>query len=281
MLAQAPGASEDARLAPIKDTGAAMLTVVTAIGVCVLAAWLVHCLARPRKFSLSGTPARPNRLGPFDILATILIWLGLQAGLISLTDPEKQTVWFAAGSIVIPVIWGSCCLLVGARAFRGGLTRGMGLSMRRWLTDSMRGLLGYLSLMPLCMGALKLAELVLPPEMVRPHPMLVSLGEVSLWMKMLLVVGAVVLAPLAEEVFFRGLLQSAIRARTRRPWAAILVASAFFALMHTSTPHALGGLFILAVGMGYNYERTGRLYPAILIHTIFNGVIVTAWLLNT
>lgn len=266
--------------APVEGPAAAMLTAITAVGVCVFLAWLAHCLLRPRKFSLAGTPARPNRLGPADILVLIFIWLGLQVGLAVLAGPDGRIRFFVIGVIAIPAAWFAVSLVVGAKAFRGGLVRGMGLSTRRWLADSVRGVVAYLALMPMCMAAAELAAIFLPPEMIHEHPLLAALDDVSLWFKVLLVFGAVVLAPLAEETFFRGLLQSALRARMRRPWAAIFITSAFFALIHTSTPQAVPALFILAVGMGYNYERTGRLYPAILIHAIFNAVMITALLLR-
>ena len=55
------------------------------------------------------------------------------------------------------------------------------------------------------------------------------------------------------------------------PWPAVLVASAIFAAAHCTQPQAVPSLFVLAVVIGYNYERTGRLLAPILIHALFNA----------
>ena len=77
--------------------------------------------------------------------------------------------------------------------------------------------------------------------------------------KALDVFSAVVLAPVVEEIVFRGLLQSMLRNYFRGAWPAVLIASAIFAAMHGS-PHWFPALFALGVVLGYNYERTGRLF---------------------
>ena len=91
---------------------------------------------------------------------------------------------------------------------------------------------------------------------------------------------AVVIAPVAEEVLNRGLLQTLLL-RTlghRWRWAAIGVASAGFAALHLgSVPlQALPGLFVLGLVFGALYERTGSLVPGILVHAAFNALNVGA-----
>lgn len=82
--------------------------------------------------------------------------------------------------------------------------------------------------------------------------------------------GAAVVAPFAEEVFFRGILQSAVRNMTRSPRAAILVASVVFAAVHLSQPHAIPALLFLGVSLGTAYERTGSLLVPVIVHAAFN-----------
>jgi membrane protease YdiL (CAAX protease family) len=82
----------------------------------------------------------------------------------------------------------------------------------------------------------------------------------------------VVAAPVMEEVLYRGLLQETLRRVGARPWAAITITSVLFAAMHWSNtaPHAVIGLFVLSLGFGWVYERTGRLTAAIVMHAVFN-----------
>ena len=53
----------------------------------------------------------------------------------------------------------------------------------------------------------------------------------------------------------------------------MLIVSAFFAVMHigNSEPHAVAALFVLSLGFGWAYERTGRLTAPIVMHMGFNA----------
>ncbi len=85
--------------------------------------------------------------------------------------------------------------------------------------------------------------------------------------------GAVVLAPIFEEVFYRGLLQRTVRQMGIGPWPAIIGTSLFFAFVHigAADAHALVVLFVLSLGFGWVYERTGRLFAPLLMHMLFNA----------
>lgn len=85
--------------------------------------------------------------------------------------------------------------------------------------------------------------------------------------------GLVVLAvPVLEEVLYRGILQRMLGDLELGPWPAILAASLVFVLMHWGAVpiHAMPGLYVLSVGFGWAYERTGRLAAPIAMHAIFN-----------
>ena len=93
---------------------------------------------------------------------------------------------------------------------------------------------------------------------------------------MLLVVG--VIAPIAEELFFRGLLFGAMEKRWNQWWA-LGLSSAFFAFTHLQP---LQFLPLMAAGavFGGLVVRTGRLGPAMVAHMAFNisTVVVLLWL---
>jgi uncharacterized protein len=88
-------------------------------------------------------------------------------------------------------------------------------------------------------------------------------------------IAAVVLAPVAEELLFRGLLFNALL-RRRSVHVAALVSSVVFAVVHVdvavSQPLALVGLTLVGLALAYAYHRTGSLLVPIAGHAAFNGV---------
>jgi membrane protease YdiL (CAAX protease family) len=93
----------------------------------------------------------------------------------------------------------------------------------------------------------------------------------------LAVLAAVVLAPLAEELIFRGLLHRSLRARMRIVPATI-ISSAIFAVVHVdvalSQPLALVGLVLVGAVTAIAYERTGSLIVPVVIHATHNAVTI-------
>ncbi|MEI8197601.1 MAG: CPBP family intramembrane glutamic endopeptidase, partial [Phycisphaerae bacterium] len=170
------------------------------------------------------------------------------------------------------------------------------------------------------------------------HPLLEAMGKhPPLPAQILLVVAAVVIAPIAEEIIFRGLLQTTLLGWGRktsaapaagtplasptevvrvtdvgaeadvipapvdvpqeyadqpvvepeapsatRRWIVILVASTLFAAVHFNGDNyeAPPIIFVLAIALGYIYERTGNLWASIALHAAFNGVSTTLFLLG-
>lgn len=99
------------------------------------------------------------------------------------------------------------------------------------------------------------------------HPLYFSLCVISI----------IILAPLIEEILFRGFLQSYIRQHLGARQA-IGITSACFALFHYAAGQGLGNiaiiisLFVLALFLGFLYEKRGSLLASISLHALFNGV---------
>lgn len=84
----------------------------------------------------------------------------------------------------------------------------------------------------------------------------------------LMIVLTIVLAPVSEEILFRGCLYRFIKAKTSIV-VALLLSGVLFSLLH----HNLLGflpLLLLGVALAYSYEMSGSIKVPILFHGIFN-----------
>jgi membrane protease YdiL (CAAX protease family) len=79
----------------------------------------------------------------------------------------------------------------------------------------------------------------------------------------------VVLAPVCEEMFFRGVVQGGV-AREAGAARAILLSAAVFGIIHLVPQQVVAGFFC-GVVLGYIYYRTRTLVPVIAIHMLNNA----------
>jgi membrane protease YdiL (CAAX protease family) len=93
----------------------------------------------------------------------------------------------------------------------------------------------------------------------------------------LVVLSIVILAPIAEEVFFRGVVFNAWLREGGRKWA-FIGSSILFAVIHISVV-ALLPIFLLGLALAWIYERTGNLLAPMAMHATVNGISVAFALL--
>jgi membrane protease YdiL (CAAX protease family) len=93
------------------------------------------------------------------------------------------------------------------------------------------------------------------------------------WKRYAMAVAATLLAPVCEEVAFRGYLLRALGARLR-PWGAILAVAVLFGAVHLD-PVRFIGLVALGALWGWLALRAGSIWPAIAAHAANNAV--AAW----
>lgn len=79
------------------------------------------------------------------------------------------------------------------------------------------------------------------------------------------------LAPLAEEGVFRGAVQR--RAQPLGRGQAILLQAALFALQHGSAA-AMAYALVCGLGLGWLADRTGHLWPGVLLHSANNLLVL-------
>ena len=105
------------------------------------------------------------------------------------------------------------------------------------------------------------------------HPIIEFLqADKSLWAIGLVLGAAVVAAPIAEEFFFRRILQGWLEIKFG-DWA--VVVSAFcFGLAHLGQGLGWVPLIGFGVAAGYLARRRGTILPSIVLHALFNGLSV-------
>jgi hypothetical protein len=89
---------------------------------------------------------------------------------------------------------------------------------------------------------------------------------------LLLLVAVVV--PFAEELFFRGMLYPLLRARMAAP-AAIGLNALLFAVAHV-VPLLMPGLIVVGLFLAYLRERSGSIWPCVLLHGLQNATALLA-----
>jgi membrane protease YdiL (CAAX protease family) len=294
---------------------------------------------------LEREPRRPAPWGLFDVVAGALLTL---VGIIMALLLVRELGWLPTTSkdalptlsaLRASTLTEAVAKLLGLSvvalliAFRTGATlRDFGWSARSLLQDIGTGALAFAMLAPLVFGLKAILVQFYPSE----HPLIAMLkSHPDPQLFAIIAFSAAVAAPLAEEFFFRVLLQGWLeealqnRGNLRecllgtlypdievlpllepveppafepasepkvviapdsidaeappkaRPewsqriaaWAAIGISSLFFALLHGQDWIPL---MILAIGLGYVYQRTHRIVPSLTVHVLLNSFTVLA-----
>jgi uncharacterized protein len=88
-------------------------------------------------------------------------------------------------------------------------------------------------------------------------------------MKALMIVAAVIVAPIVEETIFRGYVYAVLK-RFTDGWFAAVCSSLLFAVVHVHVGSTVP-LFLLALGFCAAYEMTGSLLVPMWMHAFFNA----------
>ena len=85
------------------------------------------------------------------------------------------------------------------------------------------------------------------------------------------VLSIALLAPILEELLFRGAIQGILQDTLRSPWKAIVISSLIFGIVHMN-PAQIPFAFLLGMMFGWLYYRTGSLLPGIVGHVLNNSI---------
>jgi membrane protease YdiL (CAAX protease family)/uncharacterized RDD family membrane protein YckC len=99
-----------------------------------------------------------------------------------------------------------------------------------------------------------------------------GVGNPSLLIAVTAVVMIVAVAPVTEELFFRGFIFAGLRSRWSL-WPAAIVSGLIFGLVHATTGiTAVVPLAALGFALCWLYDRTGSLWLCVIAHAINNGL---------
>jgi uncharacterized protein len=261
------------------ERAVAILVWLFAGGVALLVGLLLH--AARSVVVREGLPASRYR-GPSVLVMLVIAVIGANLAIVPaagevaalLGDGELSPL----GTLAVLTV--TQLALVGVAALYVGAPRGLAgvrLLPERGLWRSVG--LGLLLAVPAWIGAqliglvaVLLLQLVgLEPDVGVAERALANADPV------IIVIAVVLVAPVAEELFFRGVVYNAWL-REHGPRAALVGSSVLFALIH-------GSLFLflpivaLGAALAVVYRRTGSLPAAIALHAGFNGITVALALL--
>ena len=211
----------------------------------------------------------------------VLILVGTIFGLPCMSTLENSGFGLITRAAILPVTQITVFYLL-IRAKNISFSKALCPAPCRVSRDIFRGLVFYLAVMPAVslsgiVYAVFLKETGYPvTEGQEILVMILDPGH-SAGVQLCLGLTATALAPVSEELVFRGVFIPGLLKHSR-PWPAICLVSLIFASMHAYIP-ALLPLFVIAVAFALGYLYTGSILVPIFMHIFFNTVNLTAALL--
>jgi len=244
------------------------------------AALLLGGLAALWRYGLSPAARRtPAALAAWDVSLTdffLFIWIVLCSGLIA---PFIAGLWIkrqgynADLRLILSTVAFQGGLLLGVAIFRLGFGRRnpAAAPLPRTANPLVAGAVTLLVALPVVMlvslvwqTILKLCHIEAPQQ----EAIDILRNAHSALPVALLLLSAIVIAPISEELIFRAGVFRYVRTRLPR-WAALLLPAAIFGAMHANLA-SFAPLVALGIVFSLAYERTGRISTSMVAHALFN-----------
>jgi len=254
-------------------------------GVAILSFWLLKTAFGTR--ALADSSQRRNNMPFYLPLVPLGIWLlgapvTMEIQKIALPDLELWQQAFTDNVIIsIAAIIATILTLWLVRRYFARRLKGFGLNPKTIPADFFAAFVNLIAIYPVIMLAvvmtLYIGQTIWGDKFQLPqHAELKSMMEYSqISVRIAIIITAVVVAPVFEELLFRGLFQTLIRSYLNRPWQAIFISAILFASAHANTTH-WPALYFLGICIGYSYEKSGSLFRPIFVHAIFNSTSILA-----
>jgi membrane protease YdiL (CAAX protease family) len=277
-------------------------------GILLLVRWLLKT-SLGRK-ALDDSVPRRNNMPLYLPFIPLFIWLGMVSLISSIAQKlfgdlqDWQSDFLDNLILCIGELTTIAVIIFFAGIYFTRRLKGFGLDIKTIVKDFFAAFVNLLTVWPVITAAILLTayfgELVWGGEyQIQQHQQLKLITEHSeLPPRILIIFVATIIAPLLEEMLFRGLFQTAIRSylavfrsmlvpqnapnaerakETHGAWPAIVISSLLFTMTHADAGH-WPALFVLGICMGYSYEKSGSLFRPIFIHSIFNTISIIATL---
>lgn len=259
--------------------------VICLCGLMLFGVWLLRTSFG--RTALVNLRARRNDMPFYVPFIPMLVWFGFVSAGISVleeffkTQPQRQravidNVILSGAAITAAIV----IVFLAKRHFVRGL-KGLGFRPKTAGRDFIAAMVNLLSVWPLVILAIiasgSIGKFAFGPDFeIRRHEELELITTYpQIYLKILIAITAVIIVPVFEEMLFRGFFQTLISSISQRVWASIFLSSGIFAIVHTNPWH-WPALFVLAVCLGYSYEKSGSLFRPIFIHSLFNASSVIA-----
>lgn len=214
------------------------------------------------------------------------IWLFLGWGIISVTLSlflgTKLAEKLAEGNIGIQIVavqlplFLFCCLFITATRMKFADLKLRALRPVEWLAAPI------IAVAALVAAAVVLIPVVVSQFLFTPEVFSESIKQAEVFQEAIVpasgaelalnLVLVAVIPPLVEELFFRGLVMDAFM--KFGPFWAILISSTAFGISHMM-PLKIPSLIVVGLLMATFKYRTGKLTASILVHLIYNAIIIT------
>lgn len=217
-------------------------------------------------FGIDRSPAPPrHRWGLWAFLVVEIVFVGSSA-LLALavgidTAPEVLL------AITVPTVLAALTCLGWTRWRGNGPRTDLGLEFR-WEDVGVGLLIGICGLVVTVPAAIAYLYLVGPDVGTAVGESFA--GITASWpVALLVLVGVVVVAPVCEEIVYRGLLWNAVAKWVPNRWVVFLLTTAVFAIAHLEFLRA-PLLFVVALPLGVARLLTGRIVAGMVAHAVNN-----------
>ncbi|MEM1012585.1 MAG: CPBP family intramembrane glutamic endopeptidase [Planctomycetota bacterium] len=247
--------------------------------IATIVAALLGLLKRPEPWRprVEGMPGVAGLIVGFVLLLGSMVFAGIVAAALGWTDSDNPLHGTAIGL----VLYGSYIVgVVVWQVVARRQTLDLGLQPGK-LPGGLLGTTWLVVILPwvwVAVMATLAVRLLLDQPTDEAHPLIDAMMSADDPLVLVVfVTTAVVAAPLAEEFFFRGVMQTGFIAGLakmldERParWIGIVVTSLLFAVIHP--PFSWPAIFVLSLFLGWLYERRGNLWTPVMVHAGFNAL---------
>jgi membrane protease YdiL (CAAX protease family) len=269
---QEPTSSSAVRKSGQAMAGLAMLAVIL-LGVAAWLGYFIYVLSgRKTGVPLEGQGAAVGDLLGLRLLAFFLVFSVVPCLFLPLVGKGRYESPWLSVYMSLAILASLALIMRSSLGGRRLSLRDIGFGSRRGFEDVLWGIGAWAANWIPLIALVLLGRALFSWVPSGKHPIQAEMLEPSAWLPVS--IGAVLLAPMIEEIAFRGLFFQGLYLRFRRFWPAALISAISFAAIHPQ-----GGQLWLALGwvgfMGALLTRErGSLVPSMVMHGLHNATVI-------